>query len=221
VAGSGGSCTSGHSGTPVCTAARGPVRAAAETAPPLDGPCCLLGCQATFLPPVGSATRSNSCGALPHLAAPQGAHTEGTGAAALWPCHWFLSPPIPLIRGFCGALLLLKVRGCAAPADSWGSSPRRPGRPPNRGRRPPQCTGLFGLHLALCGLSFLLAWLRNVMPEGSCVKARPRGAHQQDGPRGLAASAGRRAYQAIGGACACRTRRGRGLAGSVVAACPP
>ena len=28
------------------------------------------------------------------------------------------------------------------------------------------------------------------MPEGSCVKARPRCAHQQDGHRGLAASEG-------------------------------
>jgi hypothetical protein len=48
----------------------------------------------------------------------------------------------------------------------------------------------------LCGLSSLLASVRTVMPEGSCVKARPRGVHQQDGHRGLAASASQRAGQA-------------------------
>jgi len=47
--------------------------------------------------------------ALPRLIAPQGAHKEGTGAAALCPCHWFLSPPIPLMRGFRGSLALLKA----------------------------------------------------------------------------------------------------------------
>jgi hypothetical protein len=52
----------------------------------------------------------------------------------------------------------------------------------------------------LCCLSSLLASVRTVMPEGSCVKARPRGAHQQDGHRGLAASAGHRAGQASLGA---------------------
>jgi hypothetical protein len=52
------------------------------------------------------------------------------------------------------------------------------------------------LRLALCGLAFLRAWLRNVMPEGSCVKVRSRCAHQQDGHRGLAASKGCRACQA-------------------------
>jgi hypothetical protein len=59
---------------PVSAAARGPVRATAETAPLLDGPRERLGCQATFLHPVGSATPSNRCGALPHLAAPGGHH---------------------------------------------------------------------------------------------------------------------------------------------------
>ena len=63
---------------------------------PLDCPRARLGCQATFRPPVGSATRSNRRCALPHLIAPQGAHKEGTGAAALCPCRWFLPPPIPL-----------------------------------------------------------------------------------------------------------------------------
>jgi hypothetical protein len=68
-----GSRTSGRKGTPVSAAARGPVSAAADTASPLDCPRALLGCQATFLPPVGSATRSNSRYALPHRSAPQGA----------------------------------------------------------------------------------------------------------------------------------------------------
>jgi hypothetical protein len=42
---------------------------------------------------------------------------------------------------------------------------------PNRGRRPPRCAGSLGLRLALCGLSSLLAWVRNVLPQDSCVKA--------------------------------------------------
>ena len=93
-----GSRTSGHKGMPVGAAARGPVSAAADAASPLHCPRTRLGCQTAFRPPVGSATRSNSRGALPPLAAPQGAHTEGTGAAALCPCHDFLSPPVPLVR---------------------------------------------------------------------------------------------------------------------------
>ena len=91
------------------------------------------------------------------------------------------------------------------------------------------------LPLVLCGLSSLLASVCNVMPQGSCVKAWPRCAHQQDGHRSLAASAGRR--QASGGAGgprsqalgvpgtgdarACRTRRGRGLAGPRGGNVPP
>ena len=104
AAGSSGSRTSGQQGTPVCAAARGPVCAAADTAPRLDSPRALLGCQATFRPPVGAATRSNRRCALPYRSAPQGAHKEGTGAAALCPCHCFLSPPFPLSRGLCGSL---------------------------------------------------------------------------------------------------------------------
>ena len=114
-------------------------------------------------PPVGSATRSNRRCALPHRSAPQGAHKEGTGAAALCPCHCFLLTPHPP-PGALRIAALLEVSGCAAPAGSWGGSPRRPGRPPNRGRRPPRCAGLLGLRLALCGLSSLLARLRNVLP---------------------------------------------------------
>ena len=52
----------------------------------LDCPRGPLGCQGTFRPPIGSATRSNGRCALSHLNAPQGAHKEGTGAAALCPC---------------------------------------------------------------------------------------------------------------------------------------
>src|SRR5262250_1037181 len=36
----------------------------------------------------------------------------------------------------------------------------------------------------------LLARLRTVLPQDSCVKARPRGAHEEDGHRLLAASEG-------------------------------
>ena len=83
-------------GAPVCAAARGPVSAAADTAPPLDCPRAPLGCQALCWPPWWGHTRSNGCGACAPTSAPQGAHKEGTGAAALCPCHGFLSPPFPL-----------------------------------------------------------------------------------------------------------------------------
>ena len=79
------------------------------------------------------------------------------------------------------------------------------------------------MRLALCVLAFLRAWLRNVMPEGSCVKAHPRCAHQQDNPRGLAASEGCMACQAglgaggprsqalrVPGGLAAHARAGRG-----------
>jgi len=43
------------------------------------------------------------------------------------------------------------------------------------------------------------------MPEGSCVKARPRGAHPQDSYRGLTASEGVRAWQTDLGAGGARS----------------
>jgi len=54
-------------------------------------------------------------------------------------------------------------------APPWASSGSR-GVPAQRR------AGLLGLHLPLCGLSSLLARLRNVLPQGSCVKARPSAA---------------------------------------------
>jgi len=107
--------TSGRNCAPVCAATRGPVSAAADTPTPLHCPRQWLGCQAMFLPPVGSATRSNGRCALPPLAAPTGLKKEGTGAAALCPCHGFLSPPHPR-TGALPIAALLKVGGFAAPA---------------------------------------------------------------------------------------------------------
>ena len=49
------------------------------------------------------------------------------------------------------------------------------------------------------------------MPQGSCVKAWPRGAHQQDGYRGLTASEGRMAYQAGCGGTAAEREPGVAL----------
>ena len=86
---------SSHKGTPVCAAARGPVSAAAETASPLDCPRALLGCQATFLPPVGSATRSNSRYALPHRSAPQGAQEGRHRRRCALPVRLILLIPTP------------------------------------------------------------------------------------------------------------------------------
>ena len=102
---------------------------------------------------------------------------EDTGAAALCPCRCFLPPRNP----FEGALRV---------ADrSWRSA------------------AVPLLSLVLCRLSSLLASVCNVMLQGSCVKAWPRGAHQQDGYCGLTASEGRMAYQAGLGAGG----RGRGV----------
>ena len=140
----------------------------------LDCPRLALGCQAMFWPPVGAATRSNSRCALPHLAAPQGAHEGRHRRRCALPVPWIPLAPSPPHGGF---------------ANRCAPEGRRLRRP-RRGRRPPPCTELFGLHLTLCGLSFLLAWFRNVMPEVSGVKARPRCVYQQDGPHGVAASEG-------------------------------
>jgi hypothetical protein len=111
----GGSRTSGHKGMPVCAAVGGPVRAAAVTTSPPHYTRLTLGCQALFRPPVGSATRSHSRCALPHLIAPRGAPKEGTGAATLCPCHGCLSPPHPR-TGALPITALLEVSSCAAPA---------------------------------------------------------------------------------------------------------
>jgi hypothetical protein len=72
----------------------------------LPPPCAVLPGDC-FRPPVGSATRSNSRCALPPLAAPQGAHTEGTGAAVLCPCRLVLLTPKPPHGGFAD-----RVRSC-------------------------------------------------------------------------------------------------------------
>jgi len=95
VAGGRGSRTNGRQGMPVCVAVGGPVSAAADTPAPLDCPRLALGCQATFRPPIGSATRSNGRCALPHLHAPQGAHTEGTGNRCALPVPSLPPAPTP------------------------------------------------------------------------------------------------------------------------------
>src|SRR5437870_4019223 len=114
MAGGRGSRTNGHSGTLVCAAAHGPVSAAADTPSPLDCPRLTLGCQATFRPPVGLATRSKRCCALPHRSAPQRRTRKAPAplrfARAIYSCH----PPSPS-RWLCGSLALLKVSGFAAP----------------------------------------------------------------------------------------------------------
>jgi hypothetical protein len=107
--------TSSDKGMPVCAAVGGPVRAAAATTSPPHCPRLTLGCQALFRPPVGSATRSNSRCALPHLIAPRGAPKAGTGAATLCPCHGCFSPPHPR-TGALPIAALLEVSSCAAPA---------------------------------------------------------------------------------------------------------
>jgi hypothetical protein len=108
---------------PVCAAARGPVCAAADTAPRLDSPRARLGCQAAFRPPVGAATRSNRRCALPCRSAPRRGTAEGTGAAALCPCHAFLSPPFPLVEG---ALRLAALQAVGRLVFCWPGCVLRP-----------------------------------------------------------------------------------------------
>jgi hypothetical protein len=76
--------TRGRTWTPVCTATRQPVRAATETAAPLECSRARLGCQAPFRPPIGSATCSVGRRALPHLIASQGAPTCSCLLASSW-----------------------------------------------------------------------------------------------------------------------------------------
>jgi hypothetical protein len=60
------------------------------------------------------------------------------------------------------------------PAFLVAALPSHPGLPPNPGVALPRWTGLLGLRLSLCFLGSLLQRRRNVMRQGSCVKARPR-----------------------------------------------
>ena len=105
----------------------------------LPPPCA--GLPGDVLPPVGAATRSNSRCALPHLAAPQGAHEGRHRRRCALPVPWMPLAPSPTHGGF--------ANRCAPE----GKRLRRT----RRGRRPPPCTELFGLHLTLCGLACLLA----------------------------------------------------------------
>ena len=93
------------------------------------------------------------------------------------------------------------------------------------------------MHLPLYGFPPSLKRLRNVLPQGSCVKTWPRCMHQLDGHCLLTTSEGVwRARQAavladhgcrpwacgwIDNVHTCRTRCWRGLAASAGAACPP
>ena len=63
---------------------------------------------------------------LAPTSAPQGAHKEGTGAAALCPCHCFLSPPFPLVEG---ALRLAALQAVGRLVFYWPGCVLRPCRP--------------------------------------------------------------------------------------------
>jgi hypothetical protein len=122
----------GRTWTPVCAAARGPVRAAADTAPSLDCPRAPLGCQATFWPPVGSVTRSSRCCALSHRATPQGA--PRAPACGLLPSlpHPALAPQTALWGWRAGSSCAWHHTGASSStadgtADPRGGSPHQPG----------------------------------------------------------------------------------------------
>ncbi len=232
----GGSRTNGQQGTPVCAAARGPVSAAAETAPPLDYPRAPLGSQATFRPPVGSATHSNRRCALPPLAAPQGAHMEGTGAAALCPCHCFLSPLHPLTGALRIATAPACRRLCRPCRCLWRLSRAALSVLPTGESPCHRGAGLLGLLLSLYfpgSLHTRLAMYCRRAPAsrpGLATRTSrtataiwpPAKAVWRARRASVLADRGRRhcACRGTGGARACRTRRGRGRAGSVGAPCP-
>jgi hypothetical protein len=77
-------------------------------------------------------------------------------------------------------------RRCALPVRLMLLAPTPPRGSADRLPHPP---------LVLSGLFSLLVSVWNVLPQGSRVKAWPRGVHQQDRHHGLVASAGRRACQ--------------------------
>ena len=62
-------------------------------------------------PSARQRARTNAAPCLTSM--PPRGEAESTGAAALGPGHWFLSPPIHLMRGFRGSLPLLKAHACA------------------------------------------------------------------------------------------------------------
>ena len=90
------------SGRPVCATARRPISAAADSAPPLDCPRGLLGCRRRSGPLVGSATRSNSGRALPHLIRPPGGSQKRHRHRCALPVPWM--PLATPHRGLCGSL---------------------------------------------------------------------------------------------------------------------
>ncbi len=131
---------------------------------------------------------------------------------------------------------LLKVSDCVAPAGSWGGSPRRFGRPPigdvarHSTRACSACAYPSAAFLPPYKASHCNA--RGLLRQGPSSLRPPAGQPPWSGrqrrlygvpgrPRcWRTAVAGPARAGGTGGARACRTRRGRGLAGSVVAACP-
>ena len=167
-----GSRSSCRKGTPVCAAARGPVCAAADTAPRLDSPRRALGCQATFLAP---RRRGNALEQMLRLAftdpPPRGRTRKAPAplrsARATASCH----PPSPSRGGFaarcapgCRSIGLLLAGLCAA-APAGQSARETPGcLPPPGGtcalHDPGSADAALPVAAALC---FLLPRQRNVM----------------------------------------------------------
>jgi hypothetical protein len=69
-----------------------------------------------FWPPVGSATRSNSCCALPDQRAPQGTHERRHRRRCTLPVPLIPATPQPSPGGSADRVPLLGVSGCAVPA---------------------------------------------------------------------------------------------------------
>ena len=81
----------------------------------LDCPRLALGCQAMFCPPSARQRAQTAAAPCRTSLPPRGLTKEGTGAAALCPCHGCLSPPHPR-TGALPIAALLEVSSCAAPA---------------------------------------------------------------------------------------------------------
>src|SRR5262249_21360369 len=87
---------SDHQGTPISTAARRLVSAAADPASPLDCPTNRWAARRHFGPRRRGNALERGC-ALPYQPAPREAPKAGTGAAALCPCRECLPPHNPLL----------------------------------------------------------------------------------------------------------------------------
>ena len=123
--------------------------------------------------------------AVADIMPPKGLTKEGTGAAALCPCHCFLSPPIPLVEGALPIASLLAVGrlvfdwpGCVPRIGPlWKASHGQGGLAGGRRSGAAPLAYRWPLRFAV------LARPRTVISARSCVKARAARSPAPLGPR--------------------------------------